>query len=291
MSSLRRINLSSLIIAVTLCFTSNALAQTIVVLRVDASASTGGDGELWSTSFRYLQDALDEASASAEDDNLYQIWVAAGTYYPDESEYTQRTAGDRTESFHLHDFVALYGGFEGDESDLEERDPALNETILSGDLSGDDNLTEFLAGDYDTYDDNSFHVIFSTDVGPSAVIDGFTIRGGNANGSSNATAGAGMFVATSAPTISNCIFKANRAIGNGGAIENISSNPVIRDSQFLDNVGYLGGAIRNLGSSPIVVGCVFERNKAQVGGAQFAQQLSDPVMVNWKYNRKLCMTA
>jgi hypothetical protein len=36
---------------------------------------------------------------------------------------------------------------------------------------------------------------------------------------------------------------------------------------------------------------VFERNKAQVGGAQFAQQLSDPVMVNWKYNRKLCMTA
>ena len=112
MSSFRRINFI-LIVAATLCIASPALAQTIHVLRVDASASTGGDGVQWSTAFHYLQDAVDEAYAGADSDNLYEIWCAEGEYFADESEYTQRTAGDRTESFHLHDFVALYGGFEG----------------------------------------------------------------------------------------------------------------------------------------------------------------------------------
>jgi len=110
MSQFRKSNLASLMFAATLCCGAGAMAQSI--LRVDASASLGGDGSS-STPFRYLQDALDLAASQAEEEDPYQIWVAAGTYYPDESEYTQRTAGDRTESFHLHDFVALYGGFEG----------------------------------------------------------------------------------------------------------------------------------------------------------------------------------
>ena len=91
-------------------------AHSQTVLRVDAAALIGGDGESWGTAFRFPQDAIDFVAAvnpPPSQTNPYEIWVAEGTYYPDESEYTQRTAGDRTESFHLHDFVALYGGFEG----------------------------------------------------------------------------------------------------------------------------------------------------------------------------------
>ncbi len=94
-------------------------------------AITGID--CWDNAYIDLQDALDEAAALANQGSSVEVWVAAGTYKPD------RGTGDRHLSFELHKNVELYGGFSGWETFRDQRDFVNNETILSGDLSDDDN--------------------------------------------------------------------------------------------------------------------------------------------------------
>jgi len=96
------------------------------VLYVNADAVGAANGSSWDDAFADLQDALTVAQAGGE------IWVAAGVYNPD------RGTGDRTISFELVCGTAIYGGFAGREECLDERDWVANQTILSGDLNGDD---------------------------------------------------------------------------------------------------------------------------------------------------------
>jgi len=111
----------------------------------------------WDYPCKYLQDALARAAdllAPPSQFETVQIWVAAtaedNPYRPHMcSEYHQalqsnvntcnwRNGGDcndcRQWSFHLQNNVELYGGFNGTESLLEERDWQNNVTVLSGDL-------------------------------------------------------------------------------------------------------------------------------------------------------------
>ena len=105
------------------------------VFRVDVdSTAQNPNGSTWPLAFQHLQDALAEAGI---DD---QIWVAAGTYYPDLGD--NQTVGHRFETFPLGpNAPKVYGGFVGTESNLEDRDWAdpANETILSGNI-GDPKL-------------------------------------------------------------------------------------------------------------------------------------------------------
>ena len=101
------------------------------ILHVNAGLVGGAnDGTSWDNAFVGV-DAL--ANALAASNNGDQIWVAAGLYRP--------TAGSsRTISLTLKTGVAVYGGFEGSEAVLEERDWTANETVLSGDLAENDPL-------------------------------------------------------------------------------------------------------------------------------------------------------
>ena len=88
-----------------------------------------------------------------------QIWVAAGRYVPAPPN------GDKTISITLKSGVALYGGFNGAETSLAQRDPVVNVTIISGDLNGNDvNGTNTV--------DNSYHVIRGAGIDSTSIVDG-----------------------------------------------------------------------------------------------------------------------
>lgn len=107
------------------------------VIHVDDDAPDGGDGGSWRTAFNDLQDALAVAGPGDE------LWIAAGRYTP------AQPGGLRETSFVLTDGLTLYGGFAGDEADLDERDPTVNITILSGDLDGDDDAAPLCCSPHD----------------------------------------------------------------------------------------------------------------------------------------------
>jgi len=133
---------------------------------VNSTAGGANDGTSWADAYTEVQSALANAGCS-------EVWVAAGTYTP-------TSGNDRTATFQLLNGVALYGGFAGTETARDQRNPAANDTILSGDIG--------TPGDKS---DNSYHVVTGSGTNSSAVLDGFTATAGNANGDFPVNAGAG----------------------------------------------------------------------------------------------------
>ena len=83
------------------------------------------------------------AAAAANVNRVSEIWVAAGTYRPSDR---LDAADPRSVTFRLPGGVGYYGGFAGTETQRDQRDPAENETVLSGDLNGDDAAVVALPG-------------------------------------------------------------------------------------------------------------------------------------------------
>ncbi|MCK4658556.1 MAG: hypothetical protein KAV82_03455 [Phycisphaerae bacterium] len=266
------------------------------VLFVDATATGANNGTTWADAYTELRDALAEAGTS---EWITAIWVAAGTYTPAEA------GGDRSASFELLNGVAIYGGFAGGETGIDQRDPVANKTILSGDLNGDD--VEFLY-----QDENSYHVVISS-YADTAVLDGFTITAGNADGTpGNDTSGAGMSNIGGSPTLKSCTFLWNRANTAGGGMSNAFGSPTLSDCVFISNYALedgSGGAIWTFESdltlnnctflwnsadkdgggmyissgSPTLTGCTFESNVADFdGGGIYVFSGGSPTLTNCK---------
>ncbi|MEL7120857.1 MAG: right-handed parallel beta-helix repeat-containing protein, partial [Bacteroidota bacterium] len=244
-----------------------------LVAYVDADNTTPGDGLSWANAFDNLQDALTLACNCSE---VTQIWVAEGTYYPDEGAMT--TPNDRNSTFQLCNNVALYGGFNGTESMLSERDFENNVTILSGDIDQDDDAFEpEMDSDSDAgtpsqtdhiKGNNAYHVLNGSGVDNTAILDGFSISSGNANGPIPNGSGGGMLINSGSPIIDNCVFSGNNTIGGGGGILifNTSSTPSISNSTFSDNSSVFGGGIEIIEAAPIITACLFEGNFSETGG-------------------------
>lgn len=222
---------------------------------VNMNLTTGsGDGSSWANAYR-SGDALAVAlSASVAGD---EIWVARGTYRP-----TLTTS--RTATHQLKSGVAIYGGFTGTETIRDQRDPAANPTICTGDLllndAGVNNLT-----------DNSFHVFVGSGAAATAILDGFTIRGGNANGlnASDQDKGGGiLIVGSGAPTVRNCIVTGNRCTFGGGAVYIFTAGASFTDCRFESNVGgSFGGAFDMNNVIASFTRCLFVGNVASRAGA------------------------
>jgi len=222
------------------------------VVYVDADATGDDNGTNWADAYSDLQDALSVAAAGDE------IRVAQGIYAP------AGPGGDRAATFRLLDGAALVGGYAGvGEPDPNTRDVSAFETILSGDLNGDDG-PHFVGND-----ENSYHVVDGSGTGATTVLDGFTITAGNANGEAWADArGGGLFNHSGHFAISNCTLVANTAEGAAGAMWNYSSAPMVTDCAFLGNTTrYNGGAVfNNFGGETTFVNCSFVNNTAGASG-------------------------
>jgi len=227
-----------------------AVAET---LHVDANLVSGAnDGSSWADAYQGvggLQTALAAAVAGDE------IWVADGLYKP-------TTGAARTSVFQLKNGVEIYGGFSGGEATLGDR-PAIGNfvSVLSGDLSDNDGSN--------LRNDNSYHLINGANTNSTAVIDGFTVKGGNANGSGNNNKGGGILCLSGAdPTVRNCRFEDNRCTFGGGA-GYINGSPSFTDCQFINNLGgSYGGAFDIAGAVAVKFDrCWFQGNSAARAGA------------------------
>ena len=237
------------------------------VIYVDTGG--GGGGTSWSDAFGNLQDALAKPPSSGD-----QIWVVQGTYKPDEG--VGPTPGDRAATFQLINGVAIYGGFLGNETSLEQRNWVINETILSGDI-GDPNNSG-----------NSYHVVNGRGTDATTIIDGFTITAGNADGPDpEYDEGGGMHIKQGGdPTVINCIFIDNHAIHMGGAIFGWNCSSAITNCSFIGNsAGNWGGAIWNQGGcNQKLTNCIFVGNNANVaGGGAIGNQSSSPEITNCSF--------
>jgi len=233
------------------------------VIYVDACAAEGNDGSSWKEAFNYLQDALITASAGDE------IRVAEGTYRPNQGllplpgrERGPRTPGEegRSATFELKSGVTVKGGFAGfGAAEPNERDTEAYQTILSGDLNGDDadvsNPPDFF---YEpTRADNSVNVIISIADDASTVLDGFVVTGG---------VDGGMVIIDGSPTILNCVFRHNSASG-GGAINIWPGQSLLRNCKFISNLAGTGGAICGVDANLTLSECSFTGNRAlSIGG-------------------------
>ncbi|MFN8473722.1 MAG: choice-of-anchor Q domain-containing protein [Anaerolineae bacterium] len=236
-------------------------------LYVNASVSGGvGDGSSWPNAYTTLSAALTTATTCS---NVTQIWVAQGTYKP------AGPNGDRNATFALKNNLAIYGGFTSGQSNLTDRNtnPATNNTVLSGDLNGND------GANFANNGENSYHVLTGSGTASSAILDGFTVSGGNANGSFSAAEGGGLYNSGGSPTLTNVTFSGNSA-SYGGGMYNLSGNPTLTNATFSGNSGYLaGGGLYNESGSPTLTNVTFSGNSSAQGGGM-ASDSGSPTIRN-----------
>jgi predicted outer membrane repeat protein len=281
-------------IILAVCALGASLSATTMakIIYVDDDAKESGKGISWADPYKYLQAALTAASAGDE------IRVAQGIYRPDQGLPPRATrvrggtaaieaaaAGSPLEAFQLKNGVALLGGFVGPGAvDPNARDPEKYETVLSGDLLGNDvdswgvqsPVHEFLQSD------NSLNVVQSVATDATAVLDGFVLvsavnsaclnQGGSpriANCVFRKGSGGALRCEGGQPTLSNCVFQENSTTNSaGGAIYATSARLTLTKCRFRGNwAAREGGAIYGTSSDLTLTGCTFEMNSGLAGGA------------------------
>jgi hypothetical protein len=295
------------------------------------------DGRDWDNAVNKFKlfDVLAKAAART---STTKVYVAAGTYIPWNTHGNSAPTGNAA-SFPLASNVAVYGGFANglsgtvNPSDMSAREERFNvdgsgagfgtinaaavyETVLSGDLKGDDLYVDGCLSGGDA--DNVYHVV-SVAVGTNAaaMLDGFTITGGNAAEQSfDGGSGGGIFNYASendpsSPSFARLTIIGNKAGVSGGGMLNLYSSSTISNVTIADNLagggagmtnyyssltltkvtiwgnkssedsdGGIGGGICNLGSSPVLNYVHIKGNQTNSGGGGIGNSSSSPVLTN-----------
>lgn len=262
-SSASKIVVLSTLLALAFSAVGTALVHAAGIRYVKPTASGTGDCSSWINACT-LQTALTSAVSGDE------IWVAAGLHKP-------ATDGNRNTSFHLVSGVAVYGGFSGDETARSQRHAdQYDDTILSGDLNGNDNNGNVLYTE-PTRGENSYHVVVGA---TNARLDGFLIAGGNANlYSSGGIYGGGVFLQNADSTLVNVTLRNNTAAKYGGGLYGKDSSPTLTNVTASWNTtgspawgteeGW-GGGLYFQNGSPILTSVTISENSAymwQIGGS------------------------
>ncbi len=264
---------------------------------VDSSAVSGANNGLtWADAYLDLHRALDYAACL--EGEITEIWVAEGTYTPD------IRPTNRVDTFDLPGGVALYGGFAGGETSLGERDFSRNETILSGDLDGDDELpgdpvVSDCCMEHDT--PGCSHPVCAGAVcgmEPSCCTDRWGVSCVywslfvccDLCTSDNRCDNSYHIVTASdtdaAAQLDGFTLRGGYAMhwcsDSGGAIRNLGGSLTLANCTFVENQAkYAGGAIENVENGALtLVNCVFNGNACVGSGGAMFSAASTATMVN-----------
>lgn len=254
------------------------------VVYVNQNTAFDGDGSSWADAAKELAIVVESAKTN---NDIKKVWVAKGTYLPQfKSALVNQNSVATTnvsKTFLWTPDLKLYGGLNGTEDassfDLDSRDFTTNETILSGNLNGN-NLN------------NAQHVvILSGNVGTTAEINGFTITGGQTSGGLSgmdemvngnlisSRHGGAIYLHNASLIAKNLIIKNNTAInafggGNGAGIylfaSSTSNTLKLSKVTFNANNALIGGAAFNNGGNIDHENVTFTNNTADArGGAVY----------------------
>lgn len=237
------------------------------IVYVKPLPSGDSSGTSWNNAAN-LSEALINAQAGDS------LWVAAGIYKPVYDPFGNAApANNRDKTFFIKDNVNLFGGFTGYENLFSQRNFTLNRSVLSGDI-----------GNLNDSTDNAYHVVLSAmrpDTNSSVTIDGFTIRGGNANGSGSISKESGLILIKrdygaglslyggKQNIIANNDLASNYAKTDAGAIYlelgvNTLTNNIISNNQAQYGAGI---SINSSYLRSVLVNNIFIRNRGTYGGA------------------------
>ncbi len=232
---------------------------------VDDDAPPGGDGMAWPSAFQNLQDAMSAAGPNDE------VRVGAGLYRPDQG--FGYVPGDREAYFNLDLARTLIGGYRGlaGRGSPDDRDPAIFESILSGDLLGDDFENPF----YQAVGDNSYNVLLKT-TSSLRTAEGLVLQSGAAGpGLPGHKKYGGAFYGVGSTLLRDCTFRYNRAQA-GGAVYHVSgASLVVENCEFHDNFStQYGGSLYVTTTTAVTIrACKFLRSgmpaTAPEGGAAY----------------------
>jgi len=256
------------------------LAATI---HVDSRVAASGDGSSWSTAWKTIGEALSAASAGDE------IWVARGTY---------------REAITIARQVAVYGGFNGSETELSQRPVGAHLTVIDASKADQGMAAE--------------HVVAVT--ASQVRLDGFTITGGVAREYYSGQGGGILCENYGAITVANCAIVGNYAPKGGGVYAGYGTEitrSVILGNQAREGggvYGYIvltdtvisgnraleyGGGIRSRGTLRIT-NCILQGNHAGeegappvywrgAGGAAFVDAAEDVNVMNCAFLDNVCI--
>ena len=239
--------------------------QPPAIIYVDDSATGANNGTSWANAFSSLQTALDTASPN------WQVLVAGGIYRP--------TGGtDRTVSFSLKSGVRRPSAampvwpIHPIQTCATTRctHPSSAETSAPRPTTATTATTS------------------STHPWPAAtaILDGFTVIDGNANGAtaSEQDRGGGLYTKLGGATVRRCLFIANAAsatgnYGYGAAVYADSAVLDISDSSFTSNLAtHFGGAVCNMNATLTLTDCSFTSNSANLGGGLYTSGTPAPTL-------------
>lgn len=220
------------------------------VIHVKPTGSDSNSGLSWALAKATVQAAIDTAGSTKE------VWVAAGTYQPDER-------------ITLASGSALYGGFAGTESVRIHRNWKDHPTILDGSR-------------------HAYSVVTCQSAGAGTIIDGFTITHGSNGGvwagnsvltlshnritGNSGGHGAGVYCQSCiSVVIADNLIVGNDGEGAGGGLYLLSTSGVAANNTIAANAAGTqgGGVLCDSSPSLLIANNIVAGNTAQYGGGVY----------------------
>jgi parallel beta-helix repeat protein len=270
---MKKIFLCQLFIVVMLSLYLNTVAYARPIF-VNDDANGNNNGSSWEHAYTDLQLAISQADGITYN----QIWVADGIYIPGTSTNS---------SFNLKGNVAIYGGFSGIETDLNQRDWEKNITVLSGDIDRNDivnpdGYVSDVTGEYASkiVGANAPYVIKSSYDNESTILDGFFITEAKACKVIFLSHyfGCVIFLYHSDAHLNNLMIVGNSGGSLGGGVLCDNSNPHFNNVTIAGNSAIFGAGIYCKNANPTLSNVTIYGNSASdSGGGIIIDSTSHPI--------------